>query len=572
LLKAAELHGATHQAAMEFQVATSKRLPQLRVGRSSIALLSARLLTELVGRPVFQTCRGRMRWGHVTMLATLIFAASPASAYIVGPPVALEEVARTADLVCKATVIADRSVIDGWFEPISGFEVRETQLRVVSIVKGTASNVIRFRHYAPSSEFSWPAPPSYKFVTGRTYLLLATQVADDMYRQLGKAPTRMDRSVLLAADGKPHRGTTLTEAAWAELLALLKSPAEDDVAGAIHRLDVMSGGAAWDEFGLKDFERSQALAAIEPLLGTKRVAVVTAAITVFGRDSPYFDDRDAPFWLVGIGKGHIPGLGARKRLASTLADIGTKEVLQVATDGMTPELRALAIRALGRSLHATPATMVAVWLRDPSILVRRAAVLASADLPDREPIVTASTDFSPDIRCTAALAVGFAQDPRLLPLLNNLLRDPAAKVRGDAAVSLVSFPLDQAPPMMKANLASDFRSVFVNALAQGDPQSYLASLAEIIEQQPQPAPPWWGGAFPAGDSWRILFDFVKSRAGGMRPNKTADLTIRLDIAREPPVGLVQHQRQLNQVITQYCLGVIPVCVAFTTAQAQCGIC
>jgi HEAT repeat protein len=77
-----------------------------------------------------------------------------------------------------------------------------------------------------------------------------------------------------------------------------------------------------------------------------------------------------------------------------------------------------------------------MWLRDSSILVRRAAVLASADLPDREPIVTASTDGSPDIRCTAALAVGFAQDPRLLPLLDNLLRDPAAKVRGDAAVSL----------------------------------------------------------------------------------------------------------------------------------------
>jgi hypothetical protein len=35
-------------------------------------------------------------------------------------------------------------------------------------------------------------------------------------------------------------------------------------------------------------------------------------------------------------------------------------------------------------------------------------------------------------------------------------------------------------------------------------------LAEIIEQQLQTAN-WWGGAFPAGDSWRILFDFVKSR-------------------------------------------------------------
>lgn len=36
LLKAAELHGATHQAVMEFQVITNKRLPQLRIGRSNI--------------------------------------------------------------------------------------------------------------------------------------------------------------------------------------------------------------------------------------------------------------------------------------------------------------------------------------------------------------------------------------------------------------------------------------------------------------------------------------------------------------------------------------------------------
>ena len=37
LLKAAELHGATHQAVMEFQVVTDKRLPKIRAGRSAIA-------------------------------------------------------------------------------------------------------------------------------------------------------------------------------------------------------------------------------------------------------------------------------------------------------------------------------------------------------------------------------------------------------------------------------------------------------------------------------------------------------------------------------------------------------
>ena len=36
LLKAAELHGATHQAVMEFQVVTAKRLARIRAGRSLI--------------------------------------------------------------------------------------------------------------------------------------------------------------------------------------------------------------------------------------------------------------------------------------------------------------------------------------------------------------------------------------------------------------------------------------------------------------------------------------------------------------------------------------------------------
>ena len=36
LLKAAEFHGATHQAVMEFQVVSAKRLPRMRAGRSLI--------------------------------------------------------------------------------------------------------------------------------------------------------------------------------------------------------------------------------------------------------------------------------------------------------------------------------------------------------------------------------------------------------------------------------------------------------------------------------------------------------------------------------------------------------
>ena len=40
LLKAAELHGASHQAVIEFQVIISKRLPRIKAGRSPIASTS----------------------------------------------------------------------------------------------------------------------------------------------------------------------------------------------------------------------------------------------------------------------------------------------------------------------------------------------------------------------------------------------------------------------------------------------------------------------------------------------------------------------------------------------------
>jgi HEAT repeat protein len=435
----------------------------------------------------------------------------------------LERLASTADLICKATVIADRSVTDDSFRPIDGFEVHEAELRVVSTVKGNASKVIRFRHYAPSFDlWTTPEPPwdTYTIATGRTYLVLATQIAPDTYREVARSEAYgKNHGVLLAADAKPHHGTTLSEAAWAELLAMLKSPVEDDAIGAIRQLDQMSGGPAWSTPKLRDFERDEALVAIEPLVGAKSVDIATAAVTVFGGDSPYFSDQAVPFWFVGIGKGHITGLGARKRPANpVVADIGAKELLQVATQGMTPELRALAIRALGRRSHAYPAEMVAVWVRDPSVEVRRAAVLASAELRDHEPIMTSSTDGSPDFRRTAALAVGFAQDPRLLPLLHKLLHDPMTDVRSAAALSLLSYPVDQAAPVMKANLTSDFRPLFVTALASVDPQPYLTMLAEIIEQQGELPSDWkrpldwnYGGTIPAADSWQILFDYVKSR-------------------------------------------------------------
>lgn len=440
-------------------------------------------------------------------MAAVVFAATRASGYAVGPAVPLEELAKKADLVCKATVVADRPATDAWFEAHLGFEVRETELRVVSIVKGApGTKVVRFRHYAPAPAGAVGpyAPQSYRFTAGRSYLVFASKVGG-LYRQLSKQHTmKGDQGALLAADDKPHRGATITEVAWAELRGLLASTTADDAVYAIGQLDEMSGSRM---IGLKDFERRAALDAIRPLVLARAAPVATAAIAVFGGDSPYYDDRLASFWLAGVGKGSIPGLSPLKPSAAPVAGVAAKELLAVADGPASPDLRALAIRALGR---AAPAGKPAAWGRDPDVSVRRAAVLVSAELADRKLIASGATDGAPEVRQAAALAIGFTQDPALLPALDALLKDAAPKVRTAAALSLLSFAIDQAAPVMKSHLGSDFRPLFVNALARKDPQPYLPQLAEVIEKQLRPSD-WWGGSVPAGDSWKILFGYIKTR-------------------------------------------------------------
>ena len=69
---------------------------------------------------------------------------------------------------------------------------------------------------------------------------------------------------------------------------------------------------------------------------------------------------------------------------------------------------------------------------------------------------------------------------------------------------------DRAKATLSAKLGSDFRPLFINALARTDPAPYLPLLAEVIEKRLVPKD-WWGGMIPAGDSWGILYGYVKAR-------------------------------------------------------------
>jgi len=74
LLKAAELHGATHQAVMEFQVVTDKQLRRIRAGRAAIAFYYRKDMdTVAAGIEEHKTDTGRMKVSCVelTMLDLL---------------------------------------------------------------------------------------------------------------------------------------------------------------------------------------------------------------------------------------------------------------------------------------------------------------------------------------------------------------------------------------------------------------------------------------------------------------------------------------------------------------------
>ncbi|MDE0521945.1 MAG: hypothetical protein OXH79_08320 [Boseongicola sp.] len=62
LLKAAELHGATHQAVTEFQVVAGKRMPRIRAGRSLIVFYYRKEMAAIVdGVEDTKTDTGRMK-------------------------------------------------------------------------------------------------------------------------------------------------------------------------------------------------------------------------------------------------------------------------------------------------------------------------------------------------------------------------------------------------------------------------------------------------------------------------------------------------------------------------------
>jgi hypothetical protein len=437
-----------------------------------------------------------------------------ARAYPVQHAASLDDLAKEADLICKAVVVTVKPVKDDWFNPVPGFQAYSAELKVISVLNGTApAETIAFHYYGEGERGPMMfMPQNYRLTAGRTYIFFAKETAaQGIYRQLWKNHrTKADQGVLLAADQKPCERKSVKDVFWTELTGLLQSEDESDVVYTIQQLDQMSGGSYDD---LKDFSRVEVLKVIEPLIRSQHEEVAKAAILALGSRNPYLSDEYAVFWLATVGRGDIPGYAKWSLTKEYLGGkLFWKELAAVADKDTRLAVRVLAIRAMGRSQQPEVLNLASRWVESPEAEIRQAATLLLADFPDKpreDTLRSLAKDPSPLVRRSAARAIGYGQFARLVPVLAELLRDP--EVASTAALSLLSFSLDQNRDVLKANLNHpQYKSVFVNALARETPQPYLGELAEIIRTKRQPEQ-WWGGSIPWGVSWNILFKYAQGR-------------------------------------------------------------
>jgi len=152
------------------------------------------------------------------------------------------------------------------------------------------------------------------------------------------------------------------------------------------------------------------------------------------------------------------------------------------------------------------------WTGDAEPLMRQAAAVLLADFPgelDQALLAKLAGDAEPAVRVGAAQAVGFGQFKQLVPQLARLLSDADKGVQSAAAMSLLSFSLDDSREALKANIKHpQYHALFVNALAREDAGQYRDELTEIIKKKKEPEF-FWGGRIPWGVSWELLFYYVQ---------------------------------------------------------------
>jgi hypothetical protein len=443
------------------------------------------------------------------------FLASSALAYPVGPAISLDELFGKADLVIKGEVISTKPVEDASFEPVHQFRPVETRLKVLATYKGRPkAEVIAFRHYAENNDGSgyMYMPQHYKFDVGRSYIVFAATTEEaGVFKQLWKSHNlQEDQGVVLAASKEPHADESIKEVIWRELMGHLKSEKETDVFYGLTHLDEMSGGGHSE---MHEFEREEVLDAVKGLLSHRDADVARVAVGILGCRNPYLSPDFAPGWLATIGSGDIPGYGLWDPTKENVGGrLYWKQLAAVVDGDAEGKTRALAVRALGRAQEPAAVPAIKRWLGDKDPLVRQAAIVLSADYPDefdRALLKKFATDPEPLVRQGAAQAIGFGQFAEQAVVLGTLLKDADARVVRDAALSLLSLPMEASQSVLKEHLEHpQYKPLFVNALAAKETEKYVPQLSEVVRKNLM-SENWWGGRTPWGVSWDLLFKHAR---------------------------------------------------------------
>jgi len=460
-------------------------------------------------------------------LLWLLCVPQAAYAYAVGPPLTLKQEAAQADLVVKAQAVSSNAAQDAWLGETSGTTAEETRFRVISPLKGNpACSIIVFRHYtaAPTNErFSMgPGPLCYQFQPGRAYIIFAKTTREACtFRQIWKYPPGWGsgQGVLRCADTQPLKSGDLHLAAWHELTGLLQSPRSEDKLYALPELDNRSG-ASQTFMATEEFDRDHVLASCAPLLRDRDPEVVIAALGVIADHSPYLRDEYGTNWsprryIRPEFKSSLPPLPAHVAAERAYS----LQILSLASNSPDISVRALAIRALSTASLSDAGSLPNLraattrWANDPQLKVRAAAALRLGGDFSRfgqALLQKLSQDPEPFVRRAAARGISLAKNAAAIPLLPSLLRDTNLDVREAAASSLASFPAAQVRAVLLANRTDpEFKSIFVDVLAENNPAPYLNDLLEIISKQL--APPQFCGNLPDYEAWDLAFKSLSSQ-------------------------------------------------------------
>lgn len=407
--------------------------------------------------------------------------AAPGHAYIVGPPLSLQEMMDASDLVVKATALGTEPVADERFRPLSGFRICSTRFKVVSTLKGEADDEIRFHHYgkAPGRFGIFYAPQYLDFKAGRTYLLWAKKSDNGAWSQVSTAPTMRPQGACLTLDATPAAAASGIKATvWNELNLLLTSDDGEDVRYAIRELDSRSDIRS----GTATFDRTAVLNAIAPFFKSQDVATAETALKAAANG----DARPVEMALI-----------------------------QAAT-GTGPKLRAGALRALLglKTDDARKTAFAATHDQEPE--VRATALLLVADFDGHEARVVwqeAARDGAEAVRIGAANGMLRARDGETAGALDTLIDDKSPLVRQAAATALLVLPAASARSVWRKRSAHpEFWMVFTNALAAEDSAPYRAALARILRTSARPpGNVTLGGQDPVYTAWYLLFNDLRRR-------------------------------------------------------------